>query len=86
MRSDELEGLAPGEIYELRQAWADRERRADLRAGVIAACVANPYRNTSEHPRPFHPADFFPSLEDLRPQPPSDEELDAKIEAAFPGA
>jgi hypothetical protein len=77
--------MAPREVAELREAWVERERRADYRAGVIACLLANAHRDDKAKPTPFHVADFFPSLEDLRPEPPSDEELERKLVEALGG-
>lgn len=37
----------------------------DVRAGQIAALLAESMRDRKAHPRPFTPADFFPSLAQL---------------------
>lgn len=78
--------MSPAEVHDHREAWRERERRADWRFGMLAAAISNPYRDSARQAQPFHPADFFPSLEDMRPPPPSDEELASKIEAALGGA
>lgn len=83
MHAAELDATAPAELHALRVAWSERERRLDWRFGMLAVCVSSPHRDTTAHPSPFHPADFFPSLDDLRPEPPSDDELEAKLRAAF---
>lgn len=38
------------------------ERRDDLRAGTIAALIANVNRDSKKAPKPFTPEDFFPLL------------------------
>lgn len=43
------------------------EERGDLRAGIIAATIANANRNPKKRPRPFTPADFMPKV-NQRPQ------------------
>lgn len=39
------------------------ERRADLRAGIVASTVANVFRNAKEHPRAFRADEFMPDFE-----------------------
>lgn len=82
MRMDELGPMAPREVAELHEAWEKRERRADYRAGVLAMILAETNRDREENPKPFHPADFFPSLETTRPEL---EEIDvpSKVEEFF---
>ena len=75
--------MSPAEVGGLLRAWSARERRADRRAGVIAMVLAEINRDADKRSQPFHPADFFPSLERERPEPPSGEELNGKIEAFF---
>jgi len=36
------------------------EERADLRAGMVAAVVANVYRDPKARPKPYRPIDFMP--------------------------
>jgi len=36
------------------------EERADVRAGIIAAVIANANRDRKKRPEPFTPADFMP--------------------------
>lgn len=38
----------------------DRERREDLRFGVVAAATLNATRSSKHKPEPWKPADFFP--------------------------
>lgn len=64
------------------------ERRADLRAGIVAATVAN--ANRGKNQRPFGAEDFMPKLGDEREvdQAPDWESLLARvraINAAFGG-
>ena len=42
------------------------EERADLRAGVLAALLANIHRDEKKQREPFEPADFFASLASTR--------------------
>jgi len=39
------------------------EERADLRSGVIAATIANVYRDPKKQKKAFEPADFMPKFE-----------------------
>lgn len=55
--------------------------RRDLRAGQICWILAEAHRSKSDRAWPFHAADFFPSLEALRPDGPSDEQMAAKLDA-----
>ncbi|MCK6475321.1 MAG: hypothetical protein L6Q35_00650 [Phycisphaerales bacterium] len=54
-------------------------RREDYRAGVLACLFANAHRDQKERPQPFRPSDFFPTLEEPRPEP-TDEELEARLD------
>lgn len=81
MSFDEFGRLTLGELQELADVWEDGQRRADLRAAQICVVMAEAARGKNS--RPFEVWDFFTSLEVLRPPPPSDEELERKIEAAF---
>jgi hypothetical protein len=49
------------EYYQL-EPWG--ERRADLRAGTIAAVLVNGNPHRSENARSVKPEDFFPTLSD----------------------
>lgn len=81
MSFDEFGRLTLRELQELADAWEDGQRRADLRAAQICVVMAEAHR--AKNARPFEVWDFFASLEVLRPPPPSDEELERKITAAF---
>ncbi len=65
--------IAAGARTRLQDAEA---RRADLRAGVLAACIVNPYR--AKGAAPAKPSDFFASL---APPPQSDEQIYAVFRA-----
>lgn len=41
--------------------------RDDLRAGEIAALIANVNRDSRRRPQPFTPGDFFPQIAPLKP-------------------
>lgn len=69
MMPAELAAMGPAELFELTEAWLNRERRADYRAGVIAASMVG-----------GSPADFFASLQ---PDPLTEEELELKLEKAL---
>ena len=45
------------------------ELRADLRAGMVAATIANIYRDRKAHPQPFRASDFMPYAEQVKPEP-----------------
>lgn len=77
--------MPPAEVRELLEAWRARERRADFRAGQVCFLLAEINRDRERRATAFSPADFFPSLEDLRPDPPSEDELEAKMEALARG-
>lgn len=70
MRADELDGMSPADFGALVSEWRAEQRRLDYRAGVIAVLVRG---------GGCHPADFFPSLDVMRPPPPSEEELERKL-------
>jgi hypothetical protein len=62
------------------------ERRADLRAGVVAAVVAN--ANRGKRRKAFRPEDFMPTFEDQSTEAKTSDELLHKVEmlnAAFRG-
>lgn len=69
---EELVRLSPGEVRDLYEEWRDDQRRQDYRFGVIAAAMAG-----------GSPLDYFSSLAELRPGPPSDEALEAKVDAVL---
>lgn len=56
------------------KAYQEREKRNDLRAGVIAATIAEVSRNRKKRPKPYAPRDFFVSLRPpQREQTPEDQ-------------
>lgn len=81
MPAAEFEALDPEDLGELVGAWRARERRLDLRHAVLGMLVANMFRGKDS--RPVHAWDLFPSLESMRPPPPTSEELARKAEALF---
>lgn len=83
MNAVELGGLGPQDVHDLIEAWNDRERRADMRAGQICSILAEINRDREARLEPFHPADFFASLEVYRPDSPPDEDLEAKIDSVM---
>ncbi len=85
MCAQELGRLSPGDVRELLHAWRERERRLDFRAGQICSILAEINRDHERRSAPFSPADFFPSLEDLRPDSPGDDELERKLDAMARG-
>lgn len=52
--------------------------RADLRAGIVAATVANANRDPKKRREPFQPSDFMPFHEKGDP---TDDQLAAKLRA-----
>lgn len=77
--------MSPAEVGELLDAWRERERRLDFRAGQICFLLAEINRDRENKPTPFSPADFFPSLEHMRPEPPSADQIEQKLEALSRG-
>ena len=77
--------MSPAEVRDLLDAWEARERRPDFRAGQVCWLLAEINRDREARPVPFCPADFFPSLELLRPDPPTDDQLERKMEALSRG-
>lgn len=73
----ELGGMSPLDVHDLVKAWEARERRLDFRAGQICWLLGEANRDSASRPKPFHVADFFTSLEALRPEPTHEEEWDA---------
>lgn len=63
------------------------EPRADLRAGIITATIANANRDPEKHSSPFTPDDFMPKFDPpAQPEPGmgNGEELLAKMRAWMP--
>ncbi len=85
MTGEEFGGLAPSELAELIEVWEERERRADFRAGQICFVLSEINRDRKRRVFPFHPADFFPSLDSLRPEGLDDDDLEAKLDIALGG-
>ena len=52
------------------------EERADLRAGIVAATVANTARDTKRRVRPLEPKEFMPVFERERPRQSWQEQLE----------
>ena len=52
----------PREFRALVDRVAERERRADYRAGQVAAIIANVNRDPKQRSQPYQPADFFASV------------------------
>lgn len=63
-------------LYRL-EPWG--EERADMRAALIASIIANANRDPKKRPQPYTIKDFMLQFEP--PEPPSPEEVWAKIEA-----
>ena len=81
MRAAEFDALGLVELEALTAAWKTRIVREDLRAGVLASMIANALRGKDDIAA--HPADFFASLEDLRPGPLTAEQMEAKLDSVF---
>jgi len=58
----------PAQFWSLWAREAEREQRADYRAGVIAALIFNANRGGENPPPPAAPWDFMPSLAGLKPR------------------
>ena len=56
-------------------AYIEREKRVDLRAGVVAATIANVNRKRGQ--RPYTPRDFFNSLRPERHEQTSEQQQKA---------
>lgn len=83
MHAEEFGALSPAECAEIFDAWYRREQRLDYRAGILAMLIANANRDHKVRPFPFHPADFFRSLEELRDGEEDDAAMESKIDALF---
>jgi hypothetical protein len=59
--------------------WPIGDERADIRAGIIAAIVANTHRNPKQTPTPYAPANFMLFRDDSEQTP---EEMSRKFQAA----
>ena len=71
---DEMSGedwLAWQHYYSL-EPWG--EERADLRAGMIAAVIAETNRDKKKRHKPYTPADFMPDFDKPPPQPQTPED------------
>ena len=79
----EFDSLSLPEVHLIYKAWERREARKDLRAGMIVSMIANTNRDPKTNPNAFAPWDFFPSLEDMKPPPPTPEERYEMLRAAF---
>jgi hypothetical protein len=91
-------GIPIGELQarmsslEFAEYWAFHQiepigpEREDLRAGIVAATVANANRDRKRRPRPYTPAEFMPKVPTFEDdEPPDEEELAAKIDRAMEG-
>ncbi len=81
MKSDEFFSLTPAELHELVEEYEAGEAERDYRAALSVTILANVHR--SKDALPSHIADYFARLESLRPGPPTEDELEAKLEQAF---
>lgn len=67
------------------------ELRSDLRAGIISAQIANAFRDSKKHSKPFTPADFMPDFDKVkkkkeRQTPEQQLQIVEMLNAAFGGA
>jgi len=61
LSEEELWNLTLPEFNALLERKRERDERADLRAGTVAAVIANAFR--SKGTRAYGPADFMPTLQ-----------------------
>ena len=61
------------------------EERADYRAGIVAATVANSTRDSKKHRKPYRPQDFMPYLEKPRQSWQDQLRIVEQLNAAFNG-
>lgn len=80
MHHAEFDALSLVELDALSEAWRLRVVREDYRAGVLASLVANAMKGKDDIAS--HPADFFHSLEHLRPEL-TPEQMEAKLDSVF---
>jgi hypothetical protein len=59
------------------------EERADVRAGIIAAVIANANRDRKKRPDPFTPADFMPFVKREPAGPLSPDALTEMVKQTF---
>lgn len=81
MQGGEFDRLSPAELRAMCEWWNQREMFKDHRAGVLACAIVNCQIPRDSGVEPFSPWDFFPSLERLKPQPPSAEQVYAELRA-----
>ncbi len=62
------------------------EERADWRAGMIAATMANIFRDAKKRRKPYKPQDFMPKVEEKKEQTWQDQlQIVRMLNAAFGG-
>lgn len=83
MSDAEFGSTQPGYFRLLMEAWRNKQRRQDLRAGQICTMLAEVNRDRNKRARPYTPADFFPSLADLVGDFPDEEALEEKLDRVF---
>ncbi|MGE5589199.1 MAG: hypothetical protein ACM3ZA_01010 [Bacillota bacterium] len=52
--------MTPHELRLAFDAYRHQQERADFRAGIIAATIANANRDPKKRKRPYRPQDFLP--------------------------
>lgn len=72
--------MEPAELAAIQDAWQERVKREDRRMALVTTLLANVHREDGTPA--YHPADFFPSLEDTRPEL-TEDQVEAKIAATF---
>lgn len=60
LKPDEFWTLTPAEWERMVKGYLAREERADYRAGLICAVLANINRDEKKRSKPYEPADFMP--------------------------
>ena len=79
--------LSPKELGQWAAMWYLSpwgEERADLRSGVVAAILANAYRDVKKRSKPFAPGDFM--MYNQRDQAEAQQDLAQRLRAALPRA
>jgi hypothetical protein len=86
LSEQESANLRWAEFQALETRWAERQKRDDYRAGIVAATLANIYLKRGA--APFGPGDFFPSLKEPEPELTEEQQIESfkALMAGWPGA